>query len=110
MAEWRLSMKIIMYGTQICSDCVEAKEMLKDKPDVLVEYKDITENTTNLKEFLAYRDNDRIFHEVKEEGRIGIPFFVLDDGTKTFDITQYVHTVTQKASENPSCSIDGKGC
>lgn len=104
-------MKIIMYGTEICPDCVKAKEMLKDVAEVLVEYKNITENTTNLKEFLAYRDNDSIFQEVKKNGKIGIPFFILEDGTKTFDITPYVYVSTQEVdTENPSCSIDGKGC
>lgn len=105
-------MKIIMYGAEICPDCVKAKKDLITLKDIELEYKNITSNTATLKEFLAYRDNDDIFQEVKESGRIGIPFFVLEDGEKTFDIGKYVNIPAETdAIENPvsSCSIDKKG-
>lgn len=101
-------MKVIMYGAQICPDCVEAKEQLKDMEDIQLEYRNITESTAVLKEFLAFRDKEEIFLPVKEAGKIGIPFFVLEDGRKTFDVTEF----TQLTGENlnvTACSIDGKG-
>lgn len=103
-------MRIIMYGTEICPDCVQAKDLLKDRKNIELDYRNITENTRTLKEFLAYRDHEDMFHTVKDEGRIGIPFFILEDGTKTFEITDYVE-VQQSVAELPpnSCSIDGKG-
>lgn len=103
-------MKVTVYGTEICIDCVQAKELLKNEPSIDVVYKDITENTKNLKEFLTLRDNDPMFEEIKKESKIGIPFFILEDGTKTFDITPYIKEVKGTINDNISCSIDGKGC
>lgn len=83
-------MKVIMYGTEICPDCVEAKEQLKNFSDIELDYKDITKTTTLLKEFLSHRDHDAVFKEVIEGGRIGIPFFILEDGTKTFELSDLI--------------------
>jgi glutaredoxin-related protein len=103
-------MKIIMYGTEICGDCVIAKKQLKGNPSIELVYKNITENTSTLKEFLAFRDNEDMFASIKEKGKIGIPFFILEDGIKTFDISDFVDNndfdVEKQAS---ACSIDGKG-
>lgn len=103
-------MKITMYGSAICPDCVLAKEQLENRSDIELDYKNITENTTTMKEFLSYRDGEELFQEVKENGRIGIPFFILEDGTKTFDLDNYVdlENIKTEVSAN-SCSIDGKG-
>ena len=103
-------MKIIMYGAEICPDCVEAKKQLSMEESIELDYRNITESTRILKEFLAYRDHDSIFATVKEEGRIGIPFFLLEDGTKTFEIEEYVKLKASEASHTySSCSLDGKG-
>lgn len=77
-------MNIIMYGTKICPDCVEALEWLEKHPEIHCTYKDFGEVTANLKEFLQYRDTSSLFDEVKAEGKIGIPLIVLEDGTLTF--------------------------
>ena len=105
-----IKMKITMYGTAICPDCVEAKEQLNNHPDIHLDYRDITADTTTLKEFLSYRDHEAMFKPVIEEGKIGIPFFILEDGTKTFEIPEFIsiNPKEQKQSIN-SCSIDGKG-
>ncbi len=103
-------MKIIMYGAEICPDCVQAKELLKEAKDIELDYRNITESTKILKEFLAYRDHEELFQEVKSEGRIGIPFFILEDGTKTLELPE--HLVSQRTIiKQPAnaCSIDGKG-
>lgn len=103
-------MKIIMYGAEICPDCVEAKQQLSMDDSIELDYRNITESTKTLKEFLAYRDKDPMFGPIKEEGRIGIPFFLLEDGTKTFEVEEYVNLKTNEVSNTySSCSIDGKG-
>ncbi|MFT4106992.1 MAG: glutaredoxin [Lacrimispora sp.] len=105
-------MKVTMYGAEICPDCVKAKKSLTALHDIELEYRNITNDTATLKEFLAYRDNDTMFQEVKESGRIGIPFFILENGEKTFDISEYV-TMSAEIEETESpvsfCSIDKKG-
>ncbi|MVX64304.1 glutaredoxin [Clostridium chromiireducens] len=100
-------MKITMYGTAICPDCVEAKVILENHKDIELDYKNITESTKLLKEFLSYRDNDKMFANIVKEGKIGIPFFILEDGTKTLDIFDYLDIEKQKVVN--SCSIDGSG-
>lgn len=105
-------MKVTMYGTEICSDCVKAKKSLSTLNDIELEYKNITGDTATLKEFLAYRDTDGIFQEVKQSGRIGIPFFILENGEKTFDLGQFVEMPAEEddtEDSGPSCSIDKKG-
>ncbi len=101
-------MKVIMYGAEICPDCVEAKGILTGSAATELEYRDITKSTKTLKEFLLYRDHDEIFAPVIEEGRIGIPFFILEDGTKTFEIHDFLE-VEEPIQAGNSCSVDGKG-
>ncbi|MBH1940030.1 glutaredoxin [Mobilitalea sibirica] len=103
-------MKIIMYGSEICPDCVEAKMQLSNRPDIELDYKNITEKTATLKEFLSFRDHEELFASIKEKGKIGIPFFILEDGTKTLDITDFVDIEIKKPDQSAnSCSLDGKG-
>ena len=78
-------MKLIMYGTNACPDCVHAEEVLKDK-NISYIYLDCTDSTANLKRFLKLRDHEPLFDEVKKEGKIGIPCFQLEDGTLTLDL------------------------
>lgn len=85
-------MKIIMYGSGICSDCVRAEEQLRGRSDIHLDYRVITQDTKILKEFLSYRDQEPVFNKAKEKGYIGIPFFILEDGTKTLDINDFINT------------------
>ena len=103
-------MKIVMFGTEICPDCVEAKQQLKNFTNVELDYRDITESTTKLKEFLSFRDHETMFAEIIENGGIGIPFFIMEDGTKTFEISDFVdlEKYESKGTVN-SCSLDGHG-
>lgn len=103
-------MKVIMYGAKICPDCVEAKEQLKGIADIELDYRNITESTAILKEFLSYRDHEPVFEEIKEGGMIGIPFFVLEDGRKAFDVTEFTDLTSDSLNVTVSaCSLDGKG-
>lgn len=72
------------YGTMICKHCVEAREAL-NAAGVLFEYVDITVSTKNMREFLHLRDTHKEFDAVREQGRIGVPCFVKDDGTLILD-------------------------
>lgn len=83
-------MKIIMYGSPICSDCLAAEAEIRKHNNVELEYRIITKDVRTLKEFLAYRDHEPVFEKVRDRGYIGIPFFILEDGTKTFRISNYL--------------------
>ena len=53
-------------------------------------FKNISAALSDLKEFLAIRENDAIFDNAKKNGGLGIPCFVLEDGTRTLDITKVI--------------------
>ena len=78
-----------LYGSVLCPDCVDAFEILKEK-DIAYDYVDINESMQTLKEFLKLRDNRDEFKEVREKANAGIPCFLLDDGSITFDVDDLV--------------------
>ena len=65
---------IKVYGAEICVDCRNFKAIQKNR-GFEVEYIDMTENTKNMREFLAIRDNDPIFDEVKQKYLADSDFF-----------------------------------
>lgn len=102
-----------VYGAEICINCRNYKAIQKSR-DFQAEYIDITENTSNLKEFLQMRDNDPIFAPVREHGGIGISLFVNNDGAKTFDINEAFSWIKQDpvrdeeiVEHRNSCGING---
>ena len=102
-----------VYGADICISCRNYKAIQKSR-GFDAEYVDITENTTNLKEFLEIRDHDPLFESAKEEHRIGIPLFVNEDGEKTFDINEALSWIGQENVKEDeivekafSCGLDG---
>ena len=102
-----------VYGSEICVDCRNFKAIQKNR-GFEVDYIDMTENTKNMREFLAIRDNDPIFDEVKQRGGIGIPLFVREDGQKTFDLNEAMSWINQPVVEDDeivekimACSIHG---
>ncbi|MFZ2256916.1 MAG: glutaredoxin [Clostridiaceae bacterium] len=62
-------------------------EVLKKQLDdggIRYTYASITDNLSNLKVFLKYRESLTMFDQVKAEGRIGIPFIVVNKGEQFF--------------------------
>lgn len=79
-------MKATIYGTMICADCVELKQWLGEHPEKGGwTWVDITESTQNLKDFLAVRDKNHVFDELRAAGNIGIPCFVMENGEVLLD-------------------------
>lgn len=66
-----------VYGTPICKDCL-AMKIIFEELGVEYEYVKITDNTTNLKEFLKIRDQEELYAGLRKDGGIGIPLFVKD--------------------------------
>lgn len=96
---------IKVFVMQTCPDCTQVKQQLSD--DARFEIIDIGEHVRNLKQFLSLRDNHPAFERVKKLGNVGIPCFVMEDGSVTFSM-KYVKL--PEVEEGASCSIDGKGC
>jgi glutaredoxin-related protein len=83
-----------IYGADICIDCRNAKAVFATR-GLELEFVDITENTTNLKEFLALRDKETLFDPVRERGGIGIPCFVNADGTLSLNLDEAMSWIGQ---------------
>ena len=71
-----------IYGSMLCPDCVQCRKDL-DEAGVAYEYRDFAEDLRNLKAFLELRDPEEIFQSVKQDGKIGIPCIVNEDGFVT---------------------------
>ena len=78
-----------IYGSLLCPDCVRCKAEL-ELAGVSFEYLDFSDSLLHLKEFLALRDDSAVFQSVKQEGKIGIPCILREDGTVVFDWEEYV--------------------
>lgn len=75
---------MIIYGSMLCPDCVECRKDL-DAAGTKYEYRDFAENLLYLKEFLKIRDENPLFDAIKQEGKIGIPCIVDENGNVRFD-------------------------
>lgn len=78
-----------IYGSMQCPDCVACRKDL-DAAGVAYEYLDFADDLRNLKAFLAIRDKEMVFAPAKENGSIGIPCILREDGSVTLDWTEYV--------------------
>ena len=97
---------IKIYGMSTCPDCTFVEEQVKG--DKRFEIVDIGSHVRHLKEFLRLRDTNPVFDEARANGSVGIPCFVLDNGTVTLSPEDV--GLKSRVSEGSYCSIDGKGC
>lgn len=67
-----------VYLTEICIHCRNFMHLMKLR-GLELEVVNITENTTNLKEFLRLRDHNPVLAPRREAGGIGIPCFTDGD-------------------------------
>lgn len=93
-----------------CPDCTYVEEQVKGNSYYNVI--DIGIHVRELKAFLKLRDNNHVFDEAKRAGSVGIPCFVLEDGTVTLvpEEAGLKSRHAGSATEGASCSIDGSGC
>jgi len=94
-----------VYVMATCPDCTQVKAQLAGNPNY--ELIDIGEHVRNLKQFLQLRDNNPAFDAARKFGWVGIPCFLLEDGSVKFSID---NVVIEEAPEGTACSLDGKGC
>ncbi|NPD92923.1 glutaredoxin-related protein [Xylanibacter muris] len=96
-----------IYVMNTCKDCTYIYEQVRGNSQY--ELIDIGEHVRNLKAFLKLRDREPQFDVMKRLGTIGIPCFVLEDGTVTFR-PEEAGLKPRSGSDGSSCSIDGSGC
>ena len=64
-----------------------------DQNKVTYQFLDFADHLLYLKEFLKIRDENPMFDGVKENGSIGIPCIIEEDGTVTLNWSKYVSQV-----------------
>ena len=102
-----------IYGSGMCPECAAFKYNL-ERNNIEYEFNDITGNLNSLKEFMRLRDKDETFNYAKENGYIGIPAIIADDGSLSIDWENYlfergIETVNP-GEEGAACAVDGKSC
>lgn len=70
---------------------------------------DIGQHVRDLKAFLRLRDHHPALNEAKSVGAVGIPCFVLEDGTVTLN-PEDAGLRSRPINEGATCNIDGSGC
>lgn len=73
-----------IYGSRLCPDCVRCIEDLTQK-GVEFTYHDFGEDLRALKTFLSLRDSSPVFEMVRQEGKIGIPCILREDGSVSLE-------------------------
>lgn len=74
---------ITVFGMKSCPDCRRVYDQIGDSRHFRIV--EIGENVKNMKAFTRLRDISPQFREAKKTGSIGIPCFVMEDGTLTLD-------------------------
>lgn len=102
---------IKIYGMPTCPYCDYVHEQVIGREDEF-EYINIGENIRNMSAFMRLRDTNSVFDEMKAIGDVGIPAFVLEDGTVTIEPSDV--GLIEFGSPD-ACSIDDhkkgrKGC
>lgn len=97
---------IKIYGMKTCPYCEYIDKQVKDNPRFKVI--DIGSHIRYMHEFMHLRDTNHVFDHSKEIGDVGIPCFVLEDGTVTLKPEDV--GLIEYSPDGPACSIDGKGC
>lgn len=78
-------MKVKVIGSHLCPDTLYALCKLTEK-HAEVDFKNMSASLPDLKEYLAVREQNAMYSEVRQNGGIGIPYFELEDGTQTLDL------------------------
>ena len=90
-----------------CPDCIYVKEQVKNNSQY--EIIDIGQHVRDLKTFLRLRDHHPAFEEARRTGAVGIPCFILENGTITLS-PEDAGLCSRPISEGETCNIDGSGC
>ena len=80
-------MIITVIGSHLCPDTLYALCKLREK-NAEMDFKNLSASLPDLKAYLAVRENCGLYEQVRQAGGIGIPFFALEDGTRTMDLDE----------------------
>ena len=78
-------MKVTVIGSHLCPGTLYALNKLTEA-GADITFKNLSASLTDLKAYLALRESDPHYASVREKGMIGIPAFILEDGTVTLEL------------------------
>lgn len=96
---------IKVYVMETCPHCTYVEKQIEGNPRF--EIIDIGTHVRNLREFLALRDSNPAFVEAKKVGDIGIPAYLLEDGSVTLNSADLG---LEPMPDGQACVLDGSGC
>ena len=80
-------MKITVIGSHLCPDTLYALCRLREK-NAEMDFRNLSASLPDLKAYLAVRESCGLYDKVRQAGGIGIPFFEMEDGTRTRDLDE----------------------
>lgn len=96
-------MKVTVIGSHLCPDTLYAlNRLVEAKADI--DFKNLSASLPDLKAYLALRESSPVFDGPKARGSLGIPCFVLEDGTVTLELEKVlgrVHQIQKQAQRPP---------
>ena len=75
-------MKVTVIGSHLCPDTLYALNRLSEA-GAEIDFKNLSASLSDLKAYLALRQDSPVYADIRENGGIGIPCFILEDGTVT---------------------------
>lgn len=78
-------MKVTVIGSHLCPDTLYALNRLS-AAGAEVDFKNLSASLSDLKIYLALRQDSPVYADIRENGGIGIPCFILEDGTVTCNL------------------------
>lgn len=87
-------MKFTLVGSHLCPNTLYSIVKCKEA-GVAFSFTDLSASLADLKTFLALHEHDEVYAAFREQsekdgyresGKIGLPCFVFEDGTKTLDL------------------------
>lgn len=78
-------MEIKVIGSHCCPDTLYALHKLAEA-GAAIDFVDILASHADLKQYLALRDSDPLYKDIRGTERLGIPCFIKEDGSKTLDL------------------------
>lgn len=96
-------MKVTIVGSHLCPNTLYALTKCKDA-GLQVHFVDLSGSLSDLKRFLALHEHEALYATYREasgkddyavNGAIGLPCFLLEDGSKTLDLNRVLEQANQ---------------
>ena len=80
-------MKVTVIGSHLWPDTLYALGQVPARK-VEIDFRDLSASLPDLKAYLAVRESEPVYAAVREKGSLGIPCFVLEDGSVTLELEE----------------------